>query len=63
MINWIPLHYAAYNGHLSVVEYLYSQHADTNAKTIHGKTPLVLAIEMGKLDVVEFLKKKDKSQI
>ena len=28
-----PLHYAAYNGHLSVVEYLVNQKADINAKT------------------------------
>jgi len=28
-----PLHYAADNGHLSVVEYLVNQKADINAKT------------------------------
>jgi len=27
-----PLHYAAYNGHLGVVEYLVNQKADINAK-------------------------------
>jgi len=27
-----PLHYAAQNGHLSVVEYLVNQKADINAK-------------------------------
>jgi len=27
-----PLHWAAYNGHLSVVEYLVNQKADINAK-------------------------------
>ena len=27
-----PLHYAAHNGHLSVVEYLVNQKADINAK-------------------------------
>jgi len=28
-----PLHYAASNGHLSVIEYLVNQKADINAKT------------------------------
>ena len=28
-----PLHFAASNGHLSVVEYLVNQKADINAKT------------------------------
>jgi len=28
-----PLHYASYNGHLSVVEYLVNHQADINAKT------------------------------
>jgi len=28
-----PLHYSAYNGHLSVVEYLIKNGADINAKT------------------------------
>ena len=31
MYNWTPLHYAAQNGHLSVVEYLVNQKADINA--------------------------------
>jgi len=29
-----PLHFASENGHLSVVEYLVSQKADINSKTI-----------------------------
>ena len=33
MINLCPLHDAAQNGHLCVVEYLVNQKADINAKT------------------------------
>jgi len=33
MFHMTPLHYAADNGHLSVVEYLVNQKADINAKT------------------------------
>jgi len=32
IFDWTPLHWAAYNGHLSVVEYLVNQKADINAK-------------------------------
>ena len=45
-------------GHLSVVEYLVNQKADLNGKTISGKTPLGLAGDEGKNNVIEFLKRK-----
>jgi len=50
-----PLHYAAQNGHLSIVEYLVNQKADRDAKNIDGKTPLHLAANNGHLSVVEYL--------
>ena len=50
-----PLHYAAREGHLSVVEYLVNQKADINAKNYHGETPLGVA---KKSNVVEFLNSK-----
>ena len=68
IFNWTPLHYAAENGHLSVVEYLVNQKADINAKEKDGKTPLGLASvdenydseddKKRKSNVVEFLKSK-----
>jgi len=72
MFNETPLHYAANNGHLRVVEYLVNQNADINAKDNDMKTPLGLASESGEYDdeydneydkkskskVVEFLKSK-----
>ena len=50
-----PLHFAAQNGHLSVVEYLVNQKADLNAKNNKGYTPLSLANERRKMEVAEFL--------
>jgi len=50
-----PLHWAAANGHLSVVEYLVNQKADINAKDKDRWTPLHSAAEKGHLSVVEYL--------
>jgi len=51
-----PLHYAASNGHLSVVEYLVNKKAKTNEKDQYGRTPLRLANDTRKDDVAKFLK-------
>jgi len=40
--GWTPLHRAAYNGHLSVIEYLVNQKADINGKNNNGIKPLEL---------------------
>ena len=53
--NSIALHYAAQQGHLSVVEYLVNQKADINAKTQKDSTPLHYAAQNGYLNVVEYL--------
>jgi len=50
-----PLHYAAYNGRLSVVEYLVNQKADINAEGNYYWTPLHYAAYNGHLGVVEYL--------
>jgi len=60
--NQTALHLAALNGHYSVVEYLVNQKADINAKNLEGKTPLELASENWKSNVVEFLKRKEEEQ-
>jgi len=49
------LHYAAYNGHLSVVEYLVDQKADINSIDNDNCTPLHRAAINGHLSVVEYL--------
>ena len=50
-----PLHFAAKNGHLSVVEYLVNQKADINEKGNDNSTPLHLAARYGHLSIVEYL--------
>jgi len=58
-----PLHYAANNGHLSVIEYLVNQKADISKKGKDDCSPLHLAASNGHLDVVEYLvnQKADKN--
>jgi len=50
-----PLHLAAQEGHLSVVEYLFNQNTDINSKDKNDYTPLHLAAQEGHLSVVEYL--------
>jgi ankyrin repeat protein len=45
--GWTPLHYAAFEGHAHVVEYLLSIGANKNALAPNGYTPLMLAIRNG----------------
>ena len=57
-MNYTPLHYAAENGHLSVVEYLVNHRADINAYTSRwdpSGTPLHLAATNDHFRVVEYL--------
>jgi uncharacterized protein len=51
-----PLHFAALNGHKAIAELLLSHKADINAKDNDGKTPMKLAAEKGKTDMVELLR-------
>ena len=44
-VDQTPLHYAAQQGHLDVVEYLVYQKADINAKDNDGKTPFDVACD------------------
>ena len=55
MFNYTPLHLAAINGHLSVVEYLVNQKADINTKDKEYRTPLHYGAQNGHLSVVEYL--------
>jgi ankyrin repeat protein len=47
--GWTPLHSAAANGHLDVVEFLVERQAEVNAKNKDRATPLHLAALNGHL--------------
>lgn len=50
-----PLHAAASNGHLKVMEYLLTKHVDVNAKDVVHSTPLIMAACGGYVKAVECL--------
>ncbi|RFU23777.1 hypothetical protein B7463_g12561, partial [Scytalidium lignicola] len=53
--DWRPLHFAAVNGYVVIVELLLNAHADINIKGDKGYTPLLLAAQTGALSVVKVL--------
>jgi len=55
--GWTALHYAASNGHHSVVEYLVNRKADINAQAggCPSGTPLHCASYYGHLNIIEYL--------
>ena len=56
--GWTPLHWAANNGHATIVEYLLTKGAEINVKDNRGRTPLHLAADNGRKDVVALLQTK-----
>lgn len=57
---YVPLHFAAYYGHLNVVKYLIEEtHADINIKDDSGRTPMHLAALNGQLYIVKYLIEKE----
>ena len=53
-----PLHWAAYNGHLRVVQYVCEQGADMDVKDLAGMTPLRWAAGNGHLHVAQYLREQ-----
>jgi ankyrin repeat protein len=45
--GWAPLHYAATNGHLAIMELLLEHHAFVDAESPNGTTPLMMAAHYG----------------
>lgn len=50
-----PLHSAAGNSNIKVLEYLVSQDAKVDAETDDGMTPMLYAVGFGKLENIECL--------
>ncbi|HSH90821.1 MAG TPA: ankyrin repeat domain-containing protein [Ramlibacter sp.] len=53
--GWTPLHYAATNGHLAVIELLLEHHAYIDAESPNGTTPLMMAAHYGTPAAVKLL--------
>ncbi|MGV8120037.1 MAG: ankyrin repeat domain-containing protein [Candidatus Xenobiia bacterium LiM19] len=57
--GWLPLHTAAYHGHLQIAELLISKGADVQARRSEGWTPLHLAALHGHSDIAGLFLKYD----
>ena len=53
--GWTPLHYAATNGHLAIIELLLEHHAYIDAESPNGTTPLMMAAHYGTPAAVKLL--------
>ena len=53
--GWAPLHYAATNGHLSVMQLLIDENAYLDAESPNGSTPLMMAAHYGTPSAVKLL--------
>lgn len=53
--GWTPLHYAASNGHVTVIQMLLENHAYIDAESPNGSTPLMMAGMYGSIEAVKLL--------
>ena len=53
--GWAPLHYAATNGHLKIMELLLDENAYIDAASPNGTTPLMMAAHYGSAAAVKVL--------
>lgn len=53
--GWAPIHYAATNGHLQIVEFLLAHGARVNAFSPSETTPLMMAIGSGNEQLIKYL--------
>jgi uncharacterized protein len=53
--GWAPLHYAATNGHLEIMQLLLDEHAYIDAESPNGTTPLMMAAQYGSVEAVKLL--------
>ena len=58
-LDWTPLHYAAFGGHVNTAKRLIQRGADVNSITHEGKFPLILAVSQGHRKMAVFLLQND----
>ena len=49
------LHYAAWNNHFNIVQYLVENNADVNIQSMNYSTPLLFAVSRDNLDIAKYL--------
>jgi ankyrin repeat protein len=54
-IGWTPLHYACTKGQLEVAQFLISNGATVDSRSLNGTTPLMMAVQSGNEQLVKFL--------
>lgn len=53
--GWTPMHFAANNGRLAMIEFLVEKGFDINKRTLSGKSPYNLAMESGKKETLKLI--------
>jgi ankyrin repeat protein len=53
--GWTPLHYAATNSHISIIQLLLDHHAYIDAASPNGSTPLMMAAMYGNASALKML--------
>ncbi len=54
-IGWTPLHYACTRGHLNIAQFLITNGANVNSRSLNGSTPLMMAVQSGNEELVKYL--------
>jgi len=61
--KWNALHCCVLNGHLETTKYLVSVGIDYKAKDMNGRTPLELAKQRKKMEIIDFLEEVQKRYV
>ena len=54
-VGWTPLHYACTNGHIEVAQFLITNGATVDSRSLNGTTPLMMAVQSGNEQLVKLL--------
>jgi len=57
VFGWTPLHYAALNGHIPMIEFLIEKGAKINERTLSGKSSYNIAEEKGRKELMKVIER------